>query len=30
MQTIVNLGADVDSKYIMVACAAGSPDFSGK
>jgi transposase len=24
MQTILNLGADVDSRYIMVACAAGS------
>jgi transposase len=24
MQTILNLGADVDSQYIMVACAAGS------
>src|SRR5688572_33368069 len=24
MQTTLNLGADVDSRYIMVACAAGS------
>ena len=24
MQTILNLGADVDSRFIMVACAAGS------
>ena len=24
MQTILNLGADVDSRFIVVACAAGS------
>ncbi len=24
MQSILNLGADVDSRYVMVACAAGS------
>ena len=24
MQSILDLGADVDSRYVMVACAAGS------